>query len=259
MKSIVLLLANTISLLITVLINYSAGMGAINGQSVGEVSNQYPVLITPAGYAFSIWGLIYLLLLAFTVYQWVAWLKGRNEESLFAAGHWFYLANVANALWVLAWIYEALGLSVLLMLFLLFCLLKLVVRLKLETWNAPFHIIAFVWWPICIYTGWIVLASVVSISVYLGSFNFLAKILPPEVWAMIMISVAGLVYLFLTWSRNMREAALVGVWGLVAIAVKQWGRQDEVAVMSLITAAILFISAAYHGFRNFRTKNKPAQ
>jgi hypothetical protein len=250
MKPIVLLLANTLSLLATLVVNYTAGTGAITSKSIGEVSDQYPTLLTAAGYAFSIWGLIYLLLVAFTGYQWYAWLKNRNEESLLKAGIWFFMANLANALWVFAWLTESLGMSVLIMLFLLFSLVRLVIRLELEIWDAPIRIIVFVWWPICVYTGWIILATLINVSVYLKSLGVLDSLMAPELWVILVLAVAGTIYLFLTWKRNMREAAMVGVWGFVAIAYKQWDSHDAVAITALLAAAVVFIYAGYHGIKN---------
>lgn len=253
MKPIVLLLANTLSLLATLIVNYTAGTGVLHSQSIGEVSDQYPTLVTPADYAFSIWGFIYLLLIAFVAYQWVGWFKGRKEESLNKAGGWFFLANLFNALWVVAFVHEAFGLSVLLMFLLLFSLVRLLVRLEMEIWDAPLRIIAFVWWPICVYTGWIVLATVTNVAVYLKTFDLLSELLSAELWAVLVLILAGLIYLFLVWSRNMREAALVGIWGLVAIAYRQWGSNDSVVTTALLLAGILFLYVGYHGFRNKET------
>src|SRR5690554_7325977 len=70
-------------------------------------------MITPAGYAFSIWGLIYLLLLGFVVNQWLEYFKGWKDESLSKSGIWFTLANVFNGLWIIVWTSEQLGFSVL--------------------------------------------------------------------------------------------------------------------------------------------------
>lgn len=250
MKQRILLFLNTLTLLATLGINYLYGSGALHSKSVGAVSDQYPTLITPADYAFSIWGLIYLLLIGFVGFQWFNHFKGRNEDSLDKAGIWFSLANIFNALWVIAWVNEALGLSVLIMLLLLGTLLMLVVRLRLEVWDAPLRIIFFVWWPICIYTGWIVVATVTNIAVYLKSLGWTGEPLPAEIWAIIVIILATVVYFFLTYTRNMREAALVGVWGLIAIAYNQWGDHKGVAVTALLGAGILFLYASYHGIKN---------
>lgn len=250
MKPIILLLANTLSLLATLVINYGAGTGALYNVSIGEISDRYPTLLTPAGWAFSIWGLIYLLLILFTGYQWYAWRKGRIDDSLKPAGIWFMLANLANALWVVVWLNGMLGLSVLIIFLLLFCLIMLVIRLRLECWDAPLRIILCVWWPICIYTGWIILASITNVSVWLKSLGVSAGVISAEGWALLLIVVAGLLYLYLTWKRNMREAALVGVWGLTAIAYNQWSNANTVALTAIVTAIILFLNAGYHGYKN---------
>ena len=250
MKPMVLLVANTLSLLATLFINYYVGTGSYTGKTIGEVSSQYPTLITPAAYAFSIWGLIYLLLIGFVGYQWYAYFKDRNSVSLLKAGGWFVLANVANALWVFAWVNEVLGLSVFLIFALLFTLIMLVKRLGLEVWDAPLRIILFVWWPICVYIGWIVLATLTNVAVYLKSQNMLEDALSPELWALIMLILATCIYLFLTYTRNLREAALVGVWGLIAIAYRQWETNNSVVITALLTAGILLVYTAYHGYRN---------
>lgn len=250
MRPRILLFLNTLTLLATLLVNYLYGSGAMDAPSVGAISDRYPTLITPAGYAFSIWGLIYLMLIAFTAYQWYSWSKNRPEESVRPAGIWFSLANVFNGLWIFAWVNEALALSVIIILLLLFSLLQLVLKLRLEVWNAPLRTILFVWWPICIYTGWIVVATVTNISVYLASLGWGGEPLSGTLWAIIVIAVAMAVYLFLTYARNMREAALVGVWGLSAIAYNQWGEQEAVAIAALLAAGVLFLSAAYHGWKN---------
>lgn len=253
MKPRLLLFLNTLTLLATLMVNYLYGSGALDAKSVGEISDQYPTLITPAGYAFSIWGLIYLMLIAFTGYQWYAWSKKRNEDSLKPAGIWFSLANILNGLWIFAWVNEALGISVLIMLLLLFSLVQLVIRLRLEVWDAPLRIILFVWWPVCVYTGWIITATVTNIAVYLKSLGWADDILPSGIWAIIVIILATLVYLFLTYARNMREAAFVGVWGLTAIAVNQWSEHEHVAIAALLAAGVLFLYAGYHGMKNMGT------
>lgn len=253
MKEKLLLLLNTLTLGATLFVNYYIGSGTHGGKTIGEVSSQYPTLITPAGYAFSIWGLIYIMLITFVGYQWYAYFNDRNEDSLNKSGIWFFLANIANGLWVIAWVNEALGGSVIIIFFLLFSLLQLVFRLRLETWDAPLRIITLVWWPICFYIGWIVVATFTNVAVYLKSQAILEGVWTPEAWAIVAILLAALVYIFLIYARNMREGALVGIWGLVAIAANQWGNNDSVVAAALIAAGILFIYTSYHGMKNKET------
>jgi hypothetical protein len=75
------LILNTLTLLGTLFINYWVNTGALNGKTVGDISDKYVNLFTPADYAFIIWGFIYLWLLAFVGYQWYAWIKRKEDES----------------------------------------------------------------------------------------------------------------------------------------------------------------------------------
>jgi hypothetical protein len=253
MKQRILLLLNTLTLLAVLLANYLAGTGLVSDKSVGDVSAQYENLFTPAGYAFSIWGLIFLMLIAFVTYQWVAWLKSRDDEALLSTGPWFMLSNIFNGAWIFAWLSGYLGISVILMFLLLASLIILMFRLRLETWDAPVRIIAFVWWPITIYIGWIVAASVANVSAYLVGIDWQMWNISETTWSVVMIVAATAIYILLIFARNMREAAAVGIWALMAIAVKQWGSVQETALTAVICSAVLFVLITYHALRNWKT------
>jgi len=253
MKRIILLLINTLTLIFALVMNSLQGSQLFDGTTVGEISAKYETLFTPAGYAFTIWGIIYLMLIAFVAYQWIAWFKRKEDKELILTGWWFALGNLANGLWIVAWLNEQMGISVLIMLVLLFSLIVLTVRLRLETWDAPVRINAFVWWPICIYLGWIIVATVANISVFLVSIGWQGGFISPEIWSIIIIVAATLIYLLLIKTRNMRESAVVGIWALVAIAIKQWQLNPEIAYVALTASVILIVAVAIHGFQNRKT------
>lgn len=253
MKQMVYLLLNTLTLIFALVMNYLSGTGAFDGNTVGEVSALYENLFTPAGYAFAIWGLIYLLLIAFTAFQWYNWLKNHEDRELNRTGFWFALANIANGLWIYAWLNLHLGMSLLLMLVLLISLIVLTFQLRLEIWDAQLRIIAFVWWPVCIYLGWIIVATVANAAAFLVSINWHGGFLSETTWTIIMIMAATIIYLLLIYYRNMREAAIVGVWALIAIAVKQWELNASIVYAAIIASAILFLYVAIHGFKNRKT------
>ncbi len=139
------------------------------------------------------------------------------------------------------------------MLILLFALVVLTIQLRLEVWDAPVRIIAFVWWPICIYVGWIIVATVANIAAFLVSINWNDSLLPPETWTVVMVTAATFIYLLLIYFRNMREAAMVGVWALIAIAVRRWSDYHSIAIAATASAVILFLAVAVHGYINRNT------
>lgn len=250
----VLQISNIISLLIAIFVNYFVNAKQAGTPSISEISARYDTLLTPAGYAFGIWGLIYLGLIIFAVYQSISLFNKKYDNNYVSdIGWWFVLANLANAVWVVAFTNNQIGLSVLIIILLLFSLLKIVFNTNMERWDAPGSIIGFLWWPISLYFGWIVVATIVNIAAWLTSTGWDGAPLSPDSWAIIILIIAGIIFVYMTWNRNMREAANVGVWGIIAIGVKNWGENDLVAYSSIIVAIIIFISASAHGYKNRAT------
>lgn len=248
-----LLWLNTFTLLVALIINGLGGSTTLLGDTVSAISAKYPTLFTPASWAFSIWGLIYLLLIGFVINQWVAWHRDKDTALVRQTGIWFALSNLANAAWILAWVNEHLGLSVILMLVLLFSLIMLTVRLRLEVWDAPLRTIAWVWWPIAVYLGWIIVATLANVSVWLVSTNWSGWGISPETWTVIMIGIAVAVYILLVLTRNLRESAAVGIWALIAIAWRQWDGSETVAYSAVGGAIVLFVTVSIQAAMHYKT------
>jgi hypothetical protein len=250
----ILPIANAIALVITIIINYLSNTGVFNGNTIAGISDRYPALFTPAVYAFSIWGLIYPGLLIFVIYQGFSLFKKPEARALVERiGWWFVISCLANSCWVLAWLYELTGLSVLIMLTLFFSLLKIIWRTDMELTDPPLKTVAFFWWPFCLYSGWISIALITNIAAYLKKINWYGWGVPEAGLAIFMIGVAGASHLFMTWNRNMRVFAFTGVWALVAVAVANKDRAAPVAIAAFIMAGILFLSSSIHGYRNRKT------
>ena len=253
MKRIIQLL-NLLTLFFTIGINYFFNKGQQGRASVQEISARYDTLLTPAGYAFGIWGLIYLGLLIFAVYQlWDLFKKNTNTDFVLKIGWWFIIANLANAAWIFAFTSNQIGLSLVFIVIIFLALLKIVLNINMERWDAPVPIIAFIWWPISLYFGWINVALMVNIAAYLTALGWDGSPLSPELWTIIVLVLAAIIFITMTWTRSMREYANAGVWGIVAIAVKNWHHHPAVAWIALIIATIIFMSASAHGYKNRAT------
>ena len=250
----ILQISNGIALVSTIIINYLSNTGWINNTTIGEVSDQIDSLFTPAGYAFSIWGFIYLLLLGFVVYQGRSlFVKVRNDDFVLKTGWWFVISCLANSSWVLAWLYGYTGLSCILILLLLFSLIKIVRNNDMELYDEPISVIAFLWWPFVFYSGWVTVASITNVAAYLVKVGWDGFGLSPVLWSIVMIVIATIINLIITWKRNMREFALVGAWALVAIAYANYSEHMSIVYVASIAAAVLVISSGIHGFRNRAT------
>lgn len=242
---------NAVGFLMMVLISYYSNTGAIADETMATVSQKYENMFTPAGYAFSIWGFIYIGLFGFIIFQARdIFSKEHRADVVLQIGWWFVISCLANVLWIFAWLHEFLLLSVGLMLVLLFSLVKIILNTRMELDDEDLPTIAFVWWPFSFYSGWVSVALIANIAAYLTAVNWNGFGISEVTWTIIMILIAAAINITITWTRNMREFTLVGVWALVAIAVANWNRENTVVLTALTMAAILFISSSIHGYQN---------
>lgn len=238
MKNVLLLLFNTITFFCTIYLNYLFGSGAGGRKSVGEVSSQFDTLITPAGYAFSIWGLIYLLLIGFLLNQWKDFFMGNNKESIQPTSIWFAASNIFNGLWIIVWTQEMLTLSVLVIISLLISLVVWISQLKSNSKHRPYSI--FIDLPVSVYLGWIIIATVVNISVWFYGNQLLMEY---EIisTAVILIIAVGIL-LWLLKQKQLFSPSFVGIWALIAIAYKNQESLGFLTNLIILLVLILFIS-----------------
>lgn len=246
-------LINLLLIIALIFWNYAANALGIGGNTIGSLSREYDNLFTPAGYAFTIWGPIYLGLLVHGIYQVKkVFLDRQEDEFVLQMGPWLILANLANACWVWFWLNEYTGLSVVWMILVLVSLIMLILRLNMERWDAPIRIIAWVWWPICLYSGWIAVATIANFAAWLTKIGW-QPVFSDITWTVIMIFLAFLVNMFMIISRNMREFAVVGIWALVAISIRHWDSIPVLQWMALMCALVLLVAISIHGYQNRAT------
>ena len=244
---------NIVVILAVIFWNYWSNTGTINGNTVGGLSNQYANLFTPAGYAFAIWGLIFLGLIVLGAYLLkLAFSDDEHSETILQIGPWLIVANLGNAAWLWVWLHEQTGLSVLVMLVILVSLLQVIVQLNMERWDAPRKIIVMVWWPISIYSGWIAVATIANISAWLAKIGWL-ELFTEIQWTIIMVSIAALLNLFMVYTRSMREFAMVAIWAIIAIAIRHWGEIPSLQWACVFWVVVLAVAIAVHGYKNRHT------
>jgi hypothetical protein len=253
-----LVIANTVTLLIMLFANYAANAGLFSGKNVADVSHKYDTLIAPSGYAFIIWGMLFLLAIGYVICQWMLLRHGDPHNYIERTWLWFSISNIANAAWLYCWLNERLGLSVICILLLLMSLVILTVHLRIELDDVAVRYIFFVWWPITFYLGWIMVATIACIAAWLTSIEWDGFGLTQNFWTIVLMIIANVVYLVLIIRRNMREAAVVGIWAFIAIAVRQWNSYNSIVYASLIASTVLLIASLLHVYKN-RKYNVPAK
>ena len=250
MNRMILAIINTLSVVLVLGVNYYSQIYGINGNRVGELSGRYDNLFTPASYAFSIWGIIFLMMIFLVSYQlYTAFFKHKSPKEFDQMGLWFSLTNVGNASWVIVWLYEWTFLSVVVMSFILISLLRVVVNINLAGNHPNTPETVGIYWPISIYSGWISVAIVANIAAYLSKLGWQGEFLGEDGWAMLMILIATLIYGYMVLIRNMSAFAMVGIWALLAIYIRQQEMNPYVGITAVAGASALFLLIILNRYR----------
>lgn len=236
---------NAVAFLIQLCMTYLVQSKLVNDFTVGEVSDKYPSLFTPAGITFAIWGIIYVALAAFCIYHLVmAWRKPLNHPANVDTeriGEWFILTNLAAAFWLLAWVSEDLSFSMILIFVQLVCLAVIHQRLGMYDHRRRTGSRWLTQFPVSIYFGWITLATMANASSYLNSTNWDGWGLDPIDWTTILIGVAVFVGILVMATRRNVFFGLVIIWGLYGIILKRM-EADSVLYFHILRTAWIGIS-----------------
>jgi benzodiazapine receptor len=240
-RQIVVILA----LVATIAVNGLANALPLNNLTTGEISDRFHVYFVPAGYVFSIWGLIYLALAAYAVYQ--ALPAQRDNPRLQSIAELFALSCAANVLWLILWQYEVFVLTLAAMLTLLLVLIVIYLRLGVGRTRVPTAEKWLARVPFSIYLGWITvatIANVTSVLDYLGWDGWGV----PQVWAVVMMVAGAGIASAMGLTRGDVAFMLVIVWAFVGIAVKHaatplvsvaaWATAGLVGVMIVVSALV---------------------
>ncbi|QSE97543.1 tryptophan-rich sensory protein [Fulvivirga lutea] len=238
MKLIYYRALNTIGLILVLVTNYLANALPINGYSTGELSSFYPNLFVPAGITFSIWGIIYLLLIIFIIMQW----KTSNDNVVKNLGTLFFMNCLLDTSWILVWHYRYEELSVLIMLGLLTNLISIYLRLGNLSFNSVIDKF-IVKTPFNIYFGWICVATIANITTLLVHWEFSPAY--PEYWTIAMIMVTPvLVFLVNRKGINLFYTATI-IWALSGIAYKRSMEGGPEVIMIACYVAIALAASSY--------------
>lgn len=231
--------------ILTITVNTLANALPINGQGTGEISDRFDIYFVPAGYVFSIWGFIYIGLIAFSVYQ--ALPNQRDSELLKKIYPAYWVGNLANTAWIFLWHYEFFPLTLVAMLTLLASLLYIYLQVSERTVSLDRNQKWFAKYPFSIYLGWISVATVANISQVLFHLGWNGWGISPAAWAVVMIAVATLLGALMLWREKDILYTLVLVWAFFGIANSQ---ADTVLVANTayITGAVLALGIIITAF-----------
>ncbi|MCX7029884.1 MAG: hypothetical protein NTU62_07150 [Spirochaetes bacterium] len=215
--------SNILAFLAMIVVNTLATTVGLFGWQTGVLSDVIPNLFVPAGLTFSVWGVLYLLLLLFVVYQARGLFSAARQapEALGRVGWLFVVSSVANIAWLLLWHLRLVGLSMIPMLVLLVTLIAVHVRLGTGRTRPTGTERWFFRVPFSAYLGWITVAIVANATAALVTAGWNGFGLASEVWAVAMVVVAALLTLVMLATRRDAAYALVVLWALAGIVLKR--------------------------------------
>jgi len=214
----------------------------LNGRSTAEISDSFNVLFVPAGYVFSIWSLIYLGLIGFTLYQA---LPSQRENPLLQKVGWLVaLSSLLNGAWIFFWQYGVYAMSLVVMLALLATLIAIYLRLNIGRTAFSTADKWLVSIPFSIYLGWITVATIANISDVLSWVGFTGGGIAPQAWVVILLAVGVALAAIAAITRRDIAYLLVLVWAFAGIGV-HWPALPTVMVASYTAAALVTLLAVY--------------
>lgn len=235
----------------TIVINAMANALPINGLSTGEVSALYSNLFVPAGFTFSIWGVIYLFLLGYVVLSGIVlWKFDDDEPALLhvrSIAVLFLITCILNGAWIFSWHYLQTVLSLIIMLWLLRTLIA--VYIKMQQHRSVITGIYFLglYVPFVIYLAWISVATIANSAALLVNIQWSGFGINEWIWSCIMIAVAFLLTVWFTYKQGELSFGLVTAWAFFGIYKGQLSTDITVSAAAL-TASVLSLIFAVVGF-----------
>ncbi len=250
---------NVMGFAIMLSLNFLAVALPLNGKSTGELSEKYPNLFVPSGATFSIWGIIYLLLLIFTFYQASTLFSTRTSRVntlVQKIGIWYFLSSLLNASWILVWHFELVPISVAVMLVMLVSLI--VVNFAIYNGSANLSL-----WerfitkaPFGVYLGWICVATIANVTTWLTAIGWDGGF-EQDTWAVMMIAI-GAIITFGAASRlrngYLALAVVWAFWGIISKRLDQDPIYYSIVVVAGVAALILFFYALVALVRDFKNQ-----
>jgi hypothetical protein len=216
-----------------------AAKGLINNVLPGDISDKYPTFLTPAGYAFSIWGLIYLGLIVFSLYQALP----RNAERFRSIRTIYVLSCVLNCVWIYLWHYE----MILACTAVIFAFLGTLVYINLKLRDADSKTeILLAQTPFALYSGWVTVAAILNASIAFVYLGIQISETTATIIACVLIVAAVALGAIMRPIVSNSAYPLAVAWALTAIALKQNWQTAIIffcafGVVALLVSALSFV------------------
>lgn len=244
MSKATLLFLNTVSLLATIILNYLFNSGVMNGVTMKTISDKYYNFFTPAGYTFGIWGIIYLLLCTHIIYTIYLYRKKDDTLIITSVGKLFAVSNIVNMLWVYFWLNDFIGICVILMVLLLCMLLSILIRIQSVKRTVSYRNL-FISCPFALYAGWVSVALIANTCALLTKLNWDGWILSETLWTILLIIIAGLISIYVSWKYNAAAYGMAVLWGIGGVTANNFENDFNITATGIVTCIAILSVCLY--------------
>lgn len=240
-------IGNIVAVIVTIIINGLANIIPLGGKYTGELSDNIPNLFVPTGLTFAIWGVIYILIILFTLYLAKDLFKKEKTSTPFLEkiSFFFIISCIANIIWIFLWHYEQILLSFFAMILLFLSLFVMYQRLHIGIENVSRSEKLFVHVPISVYLGWITVATIANVTAVLVTIGWDGFGISEELWTIIVLIIVSMITMSLLFKRRDYFFSFVIIWALLGIYLKRitydpiYGVQMNIAYTALVLILIV--------------------
>jgi len=240
-------IGNIIAVILTIIVNSLANILPIGGKLTGEISDNIPNLFAPAGLTFSIWGVIYILIILFSIHLARDLFKKEKITKPFIEkiSFLFILASFANILWIFLWHYEQILLSLIAMIILFTSLLLIYIRLNIGNEKISFKDKILIHMPISVYLGWITVATIANITAFLVTIKWNGFEISEVLWMILLLIIISILTILVLIKRKDYAYSSVIIWALIGIAIKRYADDPiygvQIEIFNTAVIAIIII------------------
>lgn len=232
-----------------VLVNIAANFIPIGGSTVGENATNYDVLFMPAGYAFMIWGFIYLLLGIFVIWQILP--ENRDNKYVDRLGWAFPISCACNVLWLIVWQFNLLILSMIAMTCLLISLFKIYTSLEIGNRTILRKYKYIVNLPFMVYLGWASTTLTVNSTVFLYATRWYGFGFNDWFWACFLVVATVALALYIIKKYDDIIFPIIQIWALIAVMIYSYYCL-ELVLFCIAGSAVLAVSLIVRGVKEIR-------
>lgn len=236
-----------VTYILMVAVNVLANTLPINGRGTGDISDAYGNFFAPAGITFAIWGIIYILLALFSFYFVTNINKVEVKLNLILKkiGVYFAISSVANTIWIFAWHYDVIGVSLVLMLIILLCLIRINLTMREFKYSKGQRFLIRL--PFNVYFGWITVATIANVTTFLVAIKWNRFSFSEVFWTMVIISVGAIIGFISMLFYKSWAYGLVLIWAYAGILLKHLSETDfnrmypSIIITVIVSLVLLFL------------------